>query len=136
MAYLESGIFCSAAEYEKGLQRRVNGPELRMGDLYTMVMRLKSEKREASKLAVRALQVEQKVGLTVVQFAFVDHGMQPIHESEAQMVDGIMPQLQNTVVRDRKTQSAYQVGQAYLKDYFEDQFEGILVQSDQLSLTS
>jgi hypothetical protein len=132
MAFLESGTFCSADEYKSGLPRRVDETQLRIGDLYTFAMKLESEKREAAKLAVRALKLISKAGLTVVSIAFVDIDLNPINSAKAYLVNGLVDEVPGTNVVDPTTNESFAIRQAYFKDYFEEQFGGLLAASDQL----
>lgn len=136
MAYLESGIFCSASEYENGLAGRVNDAELERDEIYTLVMRLDSEKREASKMAVRTIEVNQKLGLAVVKLAFLNEELEPTREAQETVADGLIHKLSNTVIVEIQTQAQYAITQAYFKDYFEDQFGDYMTRSGELSLTA
>jgi hypothetical protein len=134
MAFLETGIFCAAEEYARGLSHRVNETQLQTNDLYTMLLRLDSEEKAAAKLAVRPLEIASKMGFAVVRFTFLDPNLNPTYETKETVANGLIAKVQGVVVTNAYTGEKFAVNQAYFKDYFDDQFGNTLAESDALSL--
>lgn len=129
MAFLEDGIFCSAEEYVRDRERRIDEVDLRVEDLYAMAVLLDSSKREAAKLAVRLLAKSN----SIVEVAFLDSDFNTLFSKQQPITDGLMHDFATTVVQDRENGGAYPIQQAFLKDYFDDQFGTILSESMSLS---
>lgn len=133
MAFLESGVFCTAEEYQRGLSHRVDEGQLQVDDIYTMFLLLDSVEREATKLAVRPREILKKEGLIIVRFAFLDKELNIQHEGKEVMQDGLITNVRETIVVDNERSKKYGAAQAYLKDYFDEQFGHLLSESDCVS---
>lgn len=130
MAFLENGIFCSAAEYERDKERRILQGSLREQDIYSMVLRLDSAKREAAKLAIRLNAQDENI----LKGVFLDAKLEPVVEFERAMNDGIITATGLQIRDVAGGGDILPATQAFLKDYFEDQFGGILEKSRGLSV--
>lgn len=134
MAFLETGIFCSGEEYARGVPNRIHEGQLREEDIYTLCLHLESEKRQATKMAVRTLKIVQKTGFAVIKFAFLDPDLNSRIKTTETIADGLINKLQGACMVDTTTQEKFVVDQAYFKDYFEDQFGSILAKGNEVSL--
>lgn len=130
MAFLENGIFCSAEEYKRDKERRLGEADLRIEDLYAMALLLDSNKREAAKIAVRLLAKSN----SLIEVAFLDKEFNTLFTAEQAITDGLMHDFTDTTVHDNANGGSYPIQQAFLKDYFEDQFGSILSESMSLSV--
>jgi hypothetical protein len=135
MAYMESSAFCSLDEYEQGLDRRVHESDIRIDELYTFALRLDSDEREVAKLATRPLAAERSVGMAVVRFSLLDADLNPRAEGTAEITNGIANKVIDVAVKDPRSGNTFTILQGYFRDYFEDQFGGILERSNELTLT-
>lgn len=134
MAFLETGYFCVAEEYTRGLPHRISDAQLKTDELYSLYMRLDDEKKQAAKLAVRTLEVAGKAGFVAVKFAFLDRDLNPTVETKEIVSGGFINEVQGAVITDPTTEERYAISQAYFKDYFDEQLEQLLAQSNSLSI--
>ena len=128
MAFLEVGTFVSADEYYDGIHTRVDERQVRPDDLYMMLLRLASRDRahEAAKWPVRMDEVVRKSGLAVVRFTFLDENLEPEHETRETMQSGLIGHMEGTIFTTPHSEEPIPVTQAYLKDYYDDQFGPML----------
>lgn len=135
MAFLESASFCSLEQYQSSLAQRVHETALQANELFMLALRLSGDnKHEAAKFPVRSKEIVRKTGLAVIQFTFLDNDLNPINESTAQMRDGIVNQVQGALVVDPATREEFKILEGHFKDYFDDQFGGVLVESQEQTL--
>ncbi len=137
MAFLETGTFVSADEYYDSIHTRVDEREVRPDDLYMMLLRLASHDRayEAAKWPVRMEEVVRKSSLAVVRFTFLDDNLEPKHETRETMQNGLIGHVEGTIFTTPQSTEEIPVTQAYLKDYFEDQFGPMLEVGFGLTIT-
>ena len=133
MAFIEPADFCGFEEYRSGLSRRLHESQLQNNELYMLMMSLKSTTREAARTPIRLLNIADKSGIAVVHFAFLDSELNPVTESSQNLADGLLSDFGEYKIRDPATKESFRVHTAYLKDYFEDQFGGTLVNGQALS---
>lgn len=72
---------------------------LQADEIYTLLLRLDSKKREAAKTAVRSLEIDSKTGLVAVQFAFLDPDFMSKHETKQSVIDGVITKMQGTAIK-------------------------------------
>lgn len=91
------------------------------------MMRLQGGEKQAAKLAVRIENIALHIGLASVSFAFLDENLEAIHSGRAFVrEDGIIAAFDNTNVTDPVTSKNFPIKESYLRDYFDEQFGGIL----------
>ena len=130
MAFLEHGMFCSAEEYSRDKERRVLEGSLRINDIYSMAVRLDSTAREAAKLAIRLVDKKE----TILSCMILDSDLNPMFGFDHAMNDGLMAPNDLVVVDVEAGRREFSATQAFLKDYFDDQFDSILDKTIGLSL--
>lgn len=135
MAFLEISDFCSVEEYTRNRSLRIREGELETGGLYTYAMRLDHAERQAAKQAVRVERVVPKTGFVVVRFAFLDADLDTSYVTHENMNDGIIHGADDEMYMDYIKGVEYRVEEAYLRDYFEDQFGRVLDESSRLTAT-
>lgn len=131
MAFLEAGYFCSAEEYRRDVENRVNESEVRTDEVYALAALLKSTTREAAKVPVRLSAPVD--GL--VEVVFLDDDLQPEVTFNGAMYDGMLSIVHGRII-DGDTNRGHVIKEAFLKDYFEDQFGDMLAESRSLSLNA
>lgn len=132
MAFLETGAFCSLEEYRRSLPKRINEAHLQRDELYTMMVGLKGSRHEAARKPIRMLEVASKMGIVTVQFAFLDDDLNLEIEADEKISDGLINMEDWMIPYGPKL--CIVMGEAYLKDYYDDQFSRMLVDADQLGL--
>lgn len=136
MAFMEENDFCSLEEYSRHREARTYSTSLELNGLYTAMTRLQGGSREAVKFAVRLENLAYHTGLASVRFAFLDDNLETTHSAGAFVrEDGIVAAFDDGVhVIDVSTNKNFSIRESYLRDYFDDQFGGILEQSSALQL--
>ncbi len=134
MAYLEIGSFCSIEEYNTYRCKRVMETDIEQGGLYTYMMRFDHAEKQAAKQPVRAEEIIRKAGKLSVRFAFLNEDLEPECVVEESVWDGIIACCVEVTFNSHETGDSYQLQEAYLRDYYEDQFGDMLTRSNELSL--
>jgi hypothetical protein len=95
-----------------------------------MLLRLDTEEREATKLAIRPYEVRTRTsGMAIIKFAFLTPNLEPELEVQETMRDGLINPVNQATVIDYVKGLEYEPTEAYLKDYFDDQFGDFLSES-------
>jgi hypothetical protein len=134
MPYLEETNFCAIQEYTKGFFSRVLETSVQLDEIYTLMMRLDKDERAAHS-PIRMIDARAKTGMSVVRFALLDKDLNPRTERVQAMVDGLIIDNEGSLtVYDSSKNIGYIAKQAYLKDYNDDQFGNLLVNSRELCM--
>lgn len=129
MAFLESNLFCSAEEYRRDREKRVNEASIQPDQVYSLNALLLTDTREAAKLPVKlTVPIEHLVKVT-----FLSRELLPVSSFETAMFDGMMS-IPKARIREADSDATHPIQEAFLKDYFEDQFGGFLEESFGLSV--
>lgn len=126
MAFLEISDFCDVNEFTRHKPNRVLDGNLEVDGIYTVMMRLADDKKQAAKQAVKLEDISHKAGLVVIRFAFLDEDLVPHWETTEKISDGIIEGFEKTFVEDHETGHDYPIVEAYLRDYFNGQFHDML----------
>ena len=132
MAFLETGKFCTQTEYFNHIGNRLHESQLKVGELGVMMLRLSSEKREAAKKPVRIIEVQEKTGLAVVRFALLDDNLDTQADTTETVANGLIDGVKGAHMIDPKDETRLPIRQAYVRDYFEEQFGGALREEEAL----
>ncbi len=132
MAFLETGVFCSAAEYNRNTPTRANEQSMGADDIYNLAVLLESESRPAAKLAVQTQGISHGAGFVAVRFAFLDGNLKPTIQTEQVLSNGFIDTFSGINIIASGTTESYNIAQAYFKDFFDDQLIEALAQSTEL----
>lgn len=110
--------------------------ELEIGGLYTYMMQLTHEQYYAAKQPVRIEEISRKTGLVTVRFAFLDHDLLPEYEANEEIAHGIIRCNKDAVFTDLATGEDLSLTEAYIRDYFEEQFGDFLAAGDSVLVES
>ncbi len=134
MAFIEGADFCGLQEYFSGFDLRVLESDITKDELYTLMLRLDAHDK-AARWPIRMIDVrEQNAGFIAIRYALLDDDLNPRTERIQAVSNGILQGEQGSLdFKDPNTQVAYEVTQAYLKDYFDDQFGDCLLDARELT---
>lgn len=132
MSFLEAADFCSIEEYATGRSSRMKESELETDGLYTYMMRLSHHEKQAAKQAVRIEEIVRQSGGVAVKFAFLDESLLPELSVTEGMQNGFILLKKDAVFVEYDTNNIFSINEAYLRDYFEEQFGEFLSQSSEL----
>jgi len=133
MAFVEPISFCSIEEYERHEPDRIASDQLEADALYTYMTKLRDGEREASRTALRLVGKDIVDGLVSVSFVLLDQNLEDACEADGQIEnDYLEPRLTIEITSPREASNTIVTG--YLRDYFEDQFNYMLVETNELTL--
>jgi hypothetical protein len=129
MAFLETGTFISLETYHDEIHHRVIERDVRKDDLYMMFMRLASHdrKREAAKKPIRMEEIRRDTGLAAIRFTILSDKLKDEVTTHETMQNGLVNQMDGaTIIHPEDNTRRLPITQAFLKDYFDDQFGDML----------
>ncbi len=147
MAFMEDNQFINLEEYEASRANRVNEYLIRPEEIYMAMFRLDSQDTPAAKIATRVLEVASIAaeGVVEVKFTFLDGGLQGTEYKTARCRNGYLVQFGGGNENGLKIFSADEKGetspdievkQGYFKDYFEDFYNYMRLESKRLEMAS
>lgn len=134
MAFLDEGSMCSVSEYHARRSSRTNDQDVKPGELYMLMMLLHNE--TAAKLPLRMLEVRQESGAYAVKFTFLNNALEPTLKAESTLSDGFVQPPEGVEIENRVSKERGEIVEAYLRDYFDDQFGLALSRSEGLVLST
>jgi len=134
MGFLETGQLCSLEVYNNHRQERVAESDLEVDGLYVYMMYLDTSDRLAALQPARIESMQKVSGFVIVRFAFLDEDLIPSHIEDEAVNDGIVSVSENAVFAEYATGQDFPVQEAYLRDYFEEQFGQFLAEARELAL--
>lgn len=133
MPFLDLSDFCGYEEYSSGLGSRANEANICPDDLFMLMMALRDSQKEAAKQAVKVVEIAPNAGIAAVKFAFLDDDLEPYYATKEKMISGLFLPFEDASFYDYDDgEQEYKVTEAYLKDYFDDQFGSLQVQAEAL----
>ena len=115
MAFLESGVFCSAKDYTQGLNWMVERNELLADEHYLMMVRLWSFEKEAAMMPVKMVEVRPGQQLTFIKFVMLSAAGQPQIRVDEYMRSNRLIRPNSIHIADPHHGEAYQVDELYFR---------------------
>ncbi|MDZ7785571.1 MAG: hypothetical protein U5L95_00415 [Candidatus Saccharibacteria bacterium] len=137
MPFFEESGLCTIQEYIKGQEARLIEHDIQPDMLCMAAISLAGNQRTAAKHAARVSSVINKSGIYEVRFCLVnDEDLTPATKQLSEnMSGGFIAQITNLRIKDGNNGEYYQASETYFKDYFDEQFGGLLAKQKELSLT-
>jgi hypothetical protein len=136
MAFLEVASFCSLEEYNHNRELRIIESGIENNGLYTYMMRLIDDEKQAAMQAVRILGIKRATGLVAVKFAFLDNDLNTDFTVTEPMSQGFIQQFESNAYFLDDNGRGIKLQEAYLRDYFESQFGNLLTENSKLSIVA
>jgi hypothetical protein len=131
MAAMGPDGFCSLEEYLNNRDARLREDELCVGSLCSYMMRLNDQKIQAAKQIVRIENIIPKSDIVVVQLAWLNEDLDTSERYTDAIADGFVIDFEGD-----GSLNDIPIQEAYLCDYFQDEFGELLRQASRLVLSA